>query len=78
MVKKQKKQTRRAFLSLPISEQMMQVRILHTGKLTTEEISERLGVEVRKVKEILYNLHLKPNMPRVFEDDGYHIRVDKI
>lgn len=78
MVKKQKKQARRAFSSLTYPEKLMRVRILHSGCLTTEEISKKLGCEERLVEEILKHLHLKPNTLRIVDDDGYHVRVDKI
>lgn len=72
---KKKKTKPTSFLTLPYAEQLMRVRILHTGQLTTEEIAKKLSIEQKFVAAMLRELHLKPNKERIVEDDGYHIRV---
>lgn len=73
MAKKKTKPT--SFFDLPYAEQLMRVRILHTGRLTTEEIAEKLSIEQKFVAEMLKHMHLKPNKKQTIEDDGYHIKV---
>lgn len=73
MAKKKTKST--SFFDLPHTEQLMCVRILHTGQLTTEEIAKKLSIEQKFVAAMLEELHLKPNQGRAVEDDGYHVRV---
>lgn len=72
---KKKKTKPTSFLMLPYAEQLMRVRILHTGQLTTEEIAKKLSIEQKFVAAMLQELHLKPNKEQTIEDDGYHVRV---
>lgn len=68
-------ETKNPFLALPLKDQIMEIRILHTGLLTSEEISKKLGISVGLVNEILTSHNLRPNHQLEPNDDGYKVNV---
>ena len=72
---KKSNETKKPFLSLSSKDQLMEIRILHTGLLTSEEISKKLGISVDLVNAILTTHNLRPNRQLEPEDDGYKVNV---